>query len=460
MHSLTPSSSWRPAPSTRRLMARQHSILLLAAWALMVSARRGCRLVRELTARDGLPGAAALVRGERYTSVLRTGCTYSGAQCSAESLDPQCSSGADDCTESRCTTAASGIDVRFNSRTYLLANEGSHTCGTRRAFGDGKNYSCVDYQSGAYKLAGQTLSFTIDLSGSGCGCNIAVYAVAMPQNADPTVCRDHYCDANNICNVRCAEIDLLEANSIALVSTPHVAGDAAGEGFGIAHYVVPPSKRLTSADACPYGPRAECTVDTRLPFTASFTFSPRGTPFGYSVTLEQRGRTAAIASPVRYISKPRGSGSIADADSANALMRSHLDNGMTLVLSHWAGKAAAEMAWLDGVCTQAEIATWRCHNAWTEHADWPWTCDKANRSAGAPTCASSFHFDELKVGNASAQALDALSAGIAAAKQAATATAKGRGGAGRGGRGGKGKGRGGGRGGSVAGEWRVSAGGK
>ena len=49
----------------------------------------------------------------------------------------------------------------------------------------------ADWGGGAFKLAGKTLSFSIDLSGAGCGCNAAVYLVAMPQNPDATVCKDH-----------------------------------------------------------------------------------------------------------------------------------------------------------------------------------------------------------------------------------------------------------------------------
>lgn len=419
-------------------------LVLLLCVVCPVACKHRCGLVRDMGEREQLPAAAALVRGVRYTSALHTGCTYAGARCSPESLDAQCSSSAmGECSEQRCAESGrSGIDVRFNSRTYLLSSAAANRCGTRRSFGDGKNYSCVDYREGAYHLAGRTLSFQVDLSGSGCGCNIAVYLTSMPQNADATVCRDHYCDANNICGVRCAEIDLMEANSVAFVSTAHVGGDPAGEGFGIAHYVVPEAKRLTSADECPYGPRSDCTIDTTRPFMASYTFSGPTHPFGYSVRLEQSGRVATIASPVRYASRPRN-GPPMEVDAANARMRAHLDAGMTLVLSHWAGAAAAEMAWLDGLCTGAEMATWRCHNAWTEHPKWPWTCDKANRSAGAPTCAPAFHFSELRIADATPQALELLDARIDTARTVGKGKGKGSG-KGSGGKG-KGKGKGSGR---------------
>ena len=60
----------------------------------------------------------------------------------------------------------------------------------------------------------------------------------MPQNTQPGTCRgggdygDYYCDANAVCGVRCAEIDLLEANTHALHTTAHTADDAGGVLLG------------------------------------------------------------------------------------------------------------------------------------------------------------------------------------------------------------------------------------
>ena len=48
------------------------------------------------------------------------------------------------------------------------------------------DYDCVDYAGGAYKLAGKTLKYTVDLSSAGCGSNAAIYMVAMPQQHSAT----------------------------------------------------------------------------------------------------------------------------------------------------------------------------------------------------------------------------------------------------------------------------------
>lgn len=63
-----------------------------------------------------------------------------------------------------------------------------------------------------------------------------------------------------------------------------------------------------------------------------------------------------------------------------------------------AGKTANEMAWLDQPCTPAEQNAWRCSDEWNEHVGWPWTCDKAVRSASAaPACSAAFSISEIEV---------------------------------------------------------------
>jgi hypothetical protein len=77
------------------------------------------------------------------------------------------------------------------------------------------------------KPLGKILSYTVDLSSAGCNCNAALYLVSMAQQrtfkskkadckGDPT-----YCDANGVCGSKCSEIDLMEANNHAFVTTIH-----------------------------------------------------------------------------------------------------------------------------------------------------------------------------------------------------------------------------------------------
>ena len=112
-------------------------------------------------------------------------------ECSSDSLDAVCGSG------ETCAKDGTHLNVRFNSRSYALsAYDGACASSTRRGHND--DFRCVDYGAGALKLAGRTLSFTVDLSSAGCGCKVAMYLVAMPQNTEATSCHDYYCDANSV----------------------------------------------------------------------------------------------------------------------------------------------------------------------------------------------------------------------------------------------------------------------
>jgi hypothetical protein len=297
-------------------------------------------------------------------------------------LDPVCASASTDghFEDATCAAVADELAVPFNTRSYVQAHYDG-AC-DHVGFG-GFDYRCVDYDAGALHLSGTTLSFEVDLSADGCGCNAAVYLVSMPQSDDASACADFYCDANDVCGARCTEIDLMEANTVAWVSTVHVADDGAGEGFGYAHYVQPPEKQLRSDDAeCAYGPAAECAIDTRRPFTAAFEFTPPDEPFGFDVTLSQEGRRARLG-PVRYEGKPQ-QGGVPTADAANAALRASLDAGMTLVVSHWAGETKASMGWLDSPCAASEVEGWHCTDAFVQHPEWTWRCDGDDRSP--PSC--------------------------------------------------------------------------
>ena len=177
---------------------------------------------------------------------------------------------------------------------------------------------------GAWPLLGKTMSFTVDLSAAGCGCNAAMYLVSMNQNTQPGTCdSDYYCDANNVCGVRCAEIDVMEANKHALHTTAHTPNDGGGAGSGLGGGM----KSFSKSD---YGPGG-AKVDTTRPFTVSTYFGvSNGALSSIEVTLQgESGGTVHFTA---------GSSSYLGGLSSAALA------GMTPVVSYW---SASDMRWLD-----------------------------------------------------------------------------------------------------------------
>jgi hypothetical protein len=240
-----------------------------------------------------------------------------------------------------------------------------------------------DEPSGYYqwKLLGNTLSYTVDLSAVACSCNAALYLVSMPgfnassSPSTPDPRSNFYCGANagkpstNTSNPvpasrgnYCPEMDLLEANKFALQSTPHICnGTNRGPGFypmcdwhGCATAVFNQSKLAL----CPGG---ECVIDTRRPFRHSISFPVTATSGGALATaskreagsggtltaihnvLEQEGRT------FRFSSCQSANAQWTGGNSAEylATMSANLRPGMVMDISLW-GVSNKGMSWLDG----------------------------------------------------------------------------------------------------------------
>lgn len=187
----------------------------------------------------------------------------------------------------------------------------------------------------ALKLLGRTLRYTVDLSGVGCGCNAALYLTSLAQNTDQGKCGgDFYCDANEVCGVRCAEIDIQEANSKAWLTTLHSADDGAGEGGGYGAY-------HNTWSASDYGPGARC-IDTRNPFSVSTSFpvDSAGVLEAVEVMLTQPGKDCPLTARVDNYS-PLGL-----ARNGLAELTPALKAGMTPIISYWG--LGEDLSWFDG----------------------------------------------------------------------------------------------------------------
>jgi hypothetical protein len=194
-----------------------------------------------------------------------------------------------------------------------------------------QSFSNTEYVS--LQLLGKTLRYTMDLSGAQCGCNAAFYLTSMAQNSEKSECSDFYCDANKVCGVSCAEIDIQEANSRAWASTLHTSDDGSGLGQGYgANFRQWSSKQ--------YGPGGEC-IDTARPFqvAASFPTDADGNLRDLEVTLTQAGKSCPLTVNVGHY-MPNGHNGMEELTQA-------LVAGMTPVISYW-GKDEKDMLWLDG----------------------------------------------------------------------------------------------------------------
>jgi len=181
-------------------------------------------------------------------------------------------------------------------------------------------------------LLGKTLRYSVDLSGAGCGCNVALSLASMRQNEEAGACADYFCDSSLTCGTPCTEVNIQEANQYAWRSTLHTATDPSGAtaGFGGESTFDGP-RDFSSSD---YGPNGRC-IDTSQPFqvSASFPINSQGKLQSMSVTLSQPGHECNLDMLVGEYS---GMLSVGAALAA----------GMTPVINYW---ASDDMTWLDGV---------------------------------------------------------------------------------------------------------------
>ena len=217
------------------------------------------------------------------------------------------------------------VKLRGNQRAYLTT-------------GFARSWQQVRYEK--LRLLSKTLRFTLDVSQVGCGCNAAVYLVAMGQ---PDARGSRYCDIQRDGLDRCLEVDLFEGSIKAARATLHTqAGEAAdgtcnqwGCGSGLGG---------NGKDNCKYGFRS-INIDSSRAFDMAATFNAEGEMW---IFITQDGMTHRLWD----VSKSGNHPSKDVPVEASARLRAALADGLTLVFSLWGGNEG-RMDWLDGGCDKS-----------------------------------------------------------------------------------------------------------
>jgi hypothetical protein len=244
------------------------------------------------------------------------------------------------------------ITVRGNNRVYAVEDINV------------RDWAEVRYHK--FPILDKQLSFSVDLSGVKCGCNAAVYLVAMPArgSADPKN-PAAYCDIQGYDRgiPACVELDVLEGNAKAIQTTLHTSRGHGMDGscnqdgcvanWGKAHHT-----------AHLYGPGAQEGVDSSRPFevVASFKemedWQSQQHTLGVQmdVSLSQVGPNGRVRS-VHFFDGSAVGGSHAAPNERKPIPQEDkrrtrdalINPGVALVVSLW---KAEDLSWLDGGCEQ------------------------------------------------------------------------------------------------------------
>lgn len=208
------------------------------------------------------------------------------------------------------------------------------------SFGPGNDVDPMKMQ--LLQLLGKRMTFTVDLTGVGCACNLALYLIQSPARFDHhfSIGEDrgdqppYYCDANQVGGQWCPELDIMEANTHAFQATPHKCDQQkpGGEYESCDRGGTCYENTRDHPDA--YGPGDDYIIDTTKPFDVSTDFVETfGVFTSFIVTLKQGSRAVVL-----------------DHSNCNAdylaRMTDAMASGMSLRITYW-GNEAETMAWMD-----------------------------------------------------------------------------------------------------------------
>nr|BAF57385.1 putative glycosyl hydrolase family7 [uncultured symbiotic protist of Neotermes koshunensis] len=243
------------------------------------------------------------------------------------------------------TTSGSTLQQKLVSQASA-ANNGANVIGSRLYLVDS-----ADQKYELFKLVGKEFTYTVDMSEIPCGVNAALYTVEMQAagKAPGGVQYGYgYCDANCVDGSCCAEFDIQEASSKAMVFTSHVCekidGGCDSSGCGYNPY-------RDSKDHAFWG----TTIDVTKPVTVVTQFiGTAGTMTEVRRLYVQGGKVIKAA---QSLSDTFCHYSATDVHNM-AHMGASFQRGHVIVFSLWDGNG---MSWMDGgnagPCTSYDVAT-------------------------------------------------------------------------------------------------------
>jgi len=193
---------------------------------------------------------------------------------------------------------------------------------------DNKKYANV-------KLLGKTISYTVDLSSVGCGCDAQVHLVPMRHNSQKSKCKDFFCGPSqkHVCGETCFTIRLQDANQYSWFTSLHLKDDPHGVSIGYG------GKERRDWNSTQYGPSAKC-IDTTWPFrvAVSFLTNDKGTLETVKLTLSQTKSSCNLTAQIdMYILGTR--------DGLSELSEA-MEAGVTPVVTYWNDDS---LLWMDGL---------------------------------------------------------------------------------------------------------------
>lgn len=291
-----------------------------------------------------LPAALAVVCVlSAAVSVTATATLHPSAAARRAAAQPMCWSSivAGDVDVTGLPSSASQFVTYNADDVQVSGNQIKMRHGTRGYLGQCDS-SFQPHTTTSIPLMGKTISAVVDLSSVSCACNVALYLVYMPAinsqgQADPTVSKDYYCDANEVSGIFCPEIDLFEANRDALQVTPHKCNNPDSQGYFSWCDRGGCAKNTYRQNPSAFGNGGQYTINTQNPFVINTTFVSYGdyTLNQMTTVLYQQGRTVTLT----HDDSSCGGGYMEQLSNV-------VNNGMTLVFSSW-GSSAGTMSWLD-----------------------------------------------------------------------------------------------------------------